>query len=95
MYGKKRIVLSGSVAAHTGCFKVYQKGSDGRGGSSHPLGIWYRDQMGTYWADLKSPDQGYKLVSSTELDIKGFGGCKTKTELRNAIISHRKRTGQW
>ena len=97
MYGKKRIVLSDRVVVLTdgGVGKrVYQKGSDGPYGSSHPLGFWYQ-RDGKFYADLKTPAQEYKALKFSELGTKGFGGTDTKAELRDAIKSHRKLKGTW
>jgi hypothetical protein len=85
MYGKKRIILSSKIAAHTGWKKVYQKG----GKSSNCIGVWYRDQMGSYYADLRSPEQEYKALSSRDFDIKGFGCCPTQKALREKIAALR------
>ena len=96
MYGKRRIVLSNRIAAHTGKAMVYQKGSRGPdcGGSSANIGVWYQ-QNGRFYADLRSTDQEYLALSTRDLAIKGFGGCATKLELRNAIRNHRILTKAW
>ena len=90
MYGKKRIVLSKRPARDTGAQQIYQKGNK----SSAPIGVWYQ-QDGRYYANLRSAEQRYKLISSRELAIKGFGGCSTVTELRDAIRDLRMTTGEW
>lgn len=81
MYGTKRIVLSKRVAVHSGHCMVIMAGGHGY----HSIGVWYAEG-GKYFADLRSPEQKWTTVRSTELGIKRFGGCATKAALRTEIM---------
>jgi hypothetical protein len=82
MYGKRRVVLS-SKFTRSGNRVVSISG-----GKSHvPLGLWYEID-GLFYADLKSGEQLYQLVSNDAIATKRFGGVPTQKALREAVMSY-------
>ena len=86
MYGKRRVVLA-AKPGRSGRHLVSMSG-----GKSHiPLGVWYASG-GLFYADLKSHEQMYRLVSSEDIANKGLGGCKTRQALREFVTDYFVRT---
>jgi hypothetical protein len=88
MYGRRRIILQKPRGTRGWVVDAGKRSLDSRGGSYHPLGVWY-ERDGVFYADLKNEAQEYQLVSVAELGIKAFGGTATKAALRDAIAQHR------
>ena len=82
MYGKRRVVLSSKLT------RSGKRLVSVTGGKSHfPLGFWY-ESGGLFYADLKSGEQQYQLISNDALANKGLGACKSKQALREFVMGY-------
>jgi hypothetical protein len=79
MYDKRRVVLSqhGLVSISGG--KCY-----------FPIGFYFYGDDGKLYADLKSPDQWYRLVNRETIANKRLGGCATRQALREFVMAYYK-----
>jgi len=85
MHGNRRVVLEQKLPQR---ISVCGSTAPGQGGLYFPLGYWYKSGDGLFYVNLKSPEQFYSSVNKETIAIKGFGGFKTKSELRQYVMDY-------